>query len=196
MSKIYPFFELEEKRYEIKPTRYLLAEYNKMSNETDLSAEDKTNAIKAQSLITDIRKYAEKTMELEERFFETFDEQDQRKYLMAKSMYDKALDDLARLEAESGSTAKLQKTSIDLLEKIAIKGLAEQHFNMDEALAKKTWEKFVDTLPNQGIATEWLTYMSECLFEDENEVESNSFLHQMRKKAEEKANNRRKMTKK
>lgn len=189
MNKITPFFELNGQKYEIKRTRYLLAEYDKLGEQSQLSNEDKANAIKAQSLLGDIQRYAEKTKELEEKFFETFDNEDERKYLKAKELYTKALEELTALEVESGSTTKLQKAGIDLLEKIAIKGLAEQYFNFDESKAQIIWEQYADTLGNNA-TVEWLMAMSECLFKEDEEVEENSFLSQMRKKAEQKAINR------
>lgn len=189
MSKIIPFFELNGQRYEIKRTRYLLAEYDKLGDESQLSNEDKANAIKAQSLIGDIQRYAEKVKELEEKYFETFDDEDERKYLKIKALYESKLDELTKLEVESGSTTKLQKAGIDLLEKIAIKGLAEQYFNFDESKAEKIWGDYVDTIGNNA-TIEWLTGMSECLFREDEEVEENSFLSQMRKKAEQQAINR------
>ena len=189
MSKIIPFFELNGQRYEIKRTRYLLAEYDKLGEASQLSNEDKANAIKAQSLIGDIQRYAEKVKELEEKYFETFDDEDERKYLKIKSLYESKLDELTKLEVESGSTTKLQKAGIDLLEKIAIKGLAEQYFNFDESKAEKIWDDYVDTIGNNA-TIEWLTGMSECLFREDEEVEENSFLSQMRKKAEQQAINR------
>lgn len=189
MSKIIPFFELNGQRYEIKRTRYLLAEYDKLGEESQLSNEDKANAIKAQSLIGDIQKYAEKTKELEEIYFETFNDDDERKYLKCKSLYELKLEELTQLEVESGSTSKLQKAGIDLLEKIAIKGLAEQYFNFDESKAQTIWEQYADKIGNNA-TIEWLTGMSECLFREDEEVEENSFLSQMRKKAEQQAINR------
>ena len=189
MNKIIPFFELNGQRYEIKRTRYLLAEYDKLGEESQLSNEDKANAIKAQSLIGDIQRYAEKVKELEEKYFETFDDEDERKYLKIKALYESKLDELTKLEVERGSTTKLQKAGIDLLEKIAIKGLAEQYFNFDESKAEKIWGDYVDTIGNNA-TIEWLTGMSECLFREDEEVEENSFLSQMRKKAEQQAINR------
>jgi hypothetical protein len=189
-QKLLPHFELNGQSYEIKPTRWLIAEYDKLGEESQLSNEDKANAIKAQSLIGDIQRYAEKVKELEEKYFETFDDEDERKYLKIKALYESKLDELTALEVETGSTTKLQKAGIDLLEKIAIKGLAEQYFNFDEVKAQKVWESYVDTLPNHEVVIEWLTSMSECLFRNEEEVEENSFLSQMRKKAEQRAINR------
>ena len=80
MNKIIPFFQWNGQRYEIKRTRYLLAEYDKLGEESQLSNEDKANAIKAQSLIGDIQRYAEKVKELEEKYFQTFDDEDERKH--------------------------------------------------------------------------------------------------------------------
>lgn len=196
MKELKPFFILNGIRYEIMATRYLLAEYNKLSEEADLPSNDKANVIKAQYLMGEIQKYAEKTKELEEKFFETFDTEDERKYLAVKALYEDAFEQLARLESETGSTVKAQKQGVDLLEKIAIKGLAEQYFNFDETKAKLVWEKYVDTLSSNDIAVEWLISMSECLFHKEEEVDENSFLAQMRKKAETQAINRKKGLKK
>lgn len=188
MNKIIPFFELNGQRYEIKRTRYLLAEHDKLGRENELSNEDKQNAVRLQSLIGDVKKYAEKLKELEEKFFDTFDSEDERRYLKAKEFYEKALAELTELEVKTGSTARLQKISVDILEKVAIKGLAEQYFNFDEEKAKAIWEQYSDNLGNNE-TVEWLMAMSECLFEEDKE-EENSFLSQMRKKAEQKAINR------
>lgn len=196
MKKLTPFFELNGIRYEINKTRYLIAEYDKLTKENELSSEDKVNTVKAQQLIADIEKYGKKTIELEEKYFETFDDEDERKYLKVKALYEKALDELAKIEAETGCTQKLERTSFNILEKIAIKGLAEQYFNLDEEKGKDLWESFARSLDSYDQITEWLAYMSDCLFSQENEVEENTFLAQMREQKREKAENRKKATKK
>ncbi len=189
MSNITPYFELNKQRFEIKRTRWLIAEYDKLQKESDVSAEDKENAIKAQNLLGDIQRYAEKTQELWEIFTETYDDEDERKYKKAKSLYDNAIAELAKLEAQTGSTSRIQKKGIDILERVAIKGLAEQHFNLDENRAEVIWKQFVEKIGNDQ-TIEWLNYMAECLF---NEVrEEDDFLSQMRKKAQQKAENRKK----
>ena len=186
MNKIIPFFELNGQRYEIKPTRYLIAEYDKLGDQNELSNEDKENAIKTQALIGDIQRYGEKVKELEERYFETFDDEDERKYLKIKALYEKKLDELTKLEVETGSTTKLQKAGIDLLERIAIKGLAEQYFDFNEKHAEEIWGKYVEKIGNNA-TIEWLTGMSECLFRNEEELEENDFLSQMRARKEQQA---------
>lgn len=190
MNNIIPFFELNGQRYEIKRTHYLIAEYEKLTKESELSNEDKQNAVKLQSLIGDVKKYAEMVKELEEKFFDTFDSEDERRYLKAKELYEKSLNELAKLEIETGSGARLQKISVDILEKVAIKALAEQYFNFDEVKAKAIWEQYAENLGNNA-TVDWLNAMGECLFEEKEDKEKdNSFLSQMRKRAEQQAINR------
>jgi hypothetical protein len=131
---------------------------------------------------------------LENIYLDTFDAEDERKYNKCKELYENKLDELTALEVQSGSTTKLQKAGIDLLEKVAIKGLAEQYFDFDESKAKGVWENYVGEIGN-NLAVEWLVAMSDSLFKDD-EVEENSFLALSRKKAEERANNRKKALKK
>jgi hypothetical protein len=185
MNTITPFFEVNGKCYEIKRTRYLLAEYDKLSERNSLSNEDKENAIKAQSLIADVQRYAEKVRELWDIFSETFNDEDERKYLKAKALYENALAELTRLEVESGCTTKLQKAGLDTLEQVAITGLAEQHFSMDYDKAKALWVEFVGENGKDNTA-EWLSAMAQCLFAEEKEDE-NSFLAKMREKAKSKS---------
>lgn len=186
MNKIVPFFEVNGKRYEIKKTRWLLAEYDKLSEQSTLSNEDKENAIKMQSLVNDVQKYADKVQEFWDIYMETFEDIDEKKYLKVKALYDNALAELAHFEVTTNSVNTVQKAGIDALEKIAIKGLAEQYFDMDESKAIEVWKTYVEKVGNNKVV-EWLNAMSQCLFNEEEE-EENSFLSQMRKKAEEKAN--------
>ena len=189
MKELVPFFDLNGNRYEVKKTRYLLAEYDKLAENSTLSAEDKANSVKAQAIIADVKKYGILTQEMWDKFTETFDDEDERKYLKAKSLYDNALQALTDLEVQTGSTVRVHKECINILEKVAIKGLAENH-NLDEKEATKVWEEYVQVV-GKNKAVEWLENMSVCLFENTDEEDENDFLSQMRKKAEEKANNRR-----
>jgi hypothetical protein len=180
-NRIKPFFEVNGQKYELMATRYLIAEYQKIGKEVEVSNEDKQNAVIAQTLISDIKKYLLKTKELEDKYFETFDDEDERRYLKAKTLYENKLNELAKFEAETGSTTRLQEQGIEVLEKTAIKGIAEQYFNFDEIKAKAVWDNFTETIGEEE-KSEWLSYMSDCLFKnDKEEVEDNSFLSQMRK---------------
>lgn len=181
-NRINPYFEVNGQRYELKATRYLIAEYQRIGKEVEISNEDKQNAVKAQNFIADIKKYLLKTKELEDKYFETFDDEDERRYLKAKALYENKLNELAKFEAETGSTARLQEQGVMVLEKTAIVAIAEQYFDFDEVRAKAIWNNFAETIDKEA-KEEWLTYMSECLFKtNEEEVKENSFLSQMREK--------------
>ena len=181
MKTIIPFFEVNGKKYEITKTRYILAEYQKLFNENQLSNKDKADSIKVNALAKDVKRYLDKTKELEAIYFDTFDSEDERKYLKAKELYDTALEKLTLLEIESGCTTRFQKVVIDLLEQITIKSIAERYFDFDESKATEVWLKYTEEVGND-ITVEWLLYMNDCIFNSNDERHENSFLAQMRKK--------------
>ena len=187
--RINPFFELKDgNRYEIKRTRWLIAEYRRLNEESPLSDTDRANAIKASNLVADVKKFAEKENECWEKLCEEPTEENQRIYLMFKAMSDKAIADYNAFVTTNNTLQTATKHSIDILEMVAIKALAEQHFNNNMSLAKDTWEMFVDSVDDHEKVAQWLNAMAECLFgEDE---EDTGFLAQKRKVDEEKANNR------
>lgn len=180
MEKIIPYFEVDGITYEIKRTRYLLVELKKAQNRKDYTQKEQATATYAASIVSDVKKYAEKTKELEEKYFETFDEEDRRKYLAMKELYTKALLEMTNLEVETNIIDTANKKMLDMYEEIAVKGLAEQYFDMNLEKGKELWEKYVDSVGTKE-ASEWLMYMYECLFtKDESEVDGNSFLSKMR----------------
>lgn len=190
MNRITPYFELNGNRYEIKRTRWLIAEYRRLNEESPLSDEDRANAIKASNLVADVKKFAEKEKECWETLCENPTEDNQRIYLLFKGMSDEAIAKYNEFVSSNSTLQTATKHSIDILEKVAIKGLAEQHFSGNENLAKQIWEQFVDTMENHDTVAEWLNAMAECLFVEEEEVDEEGFLSQMRRKNEERENNR------
>ena len=60
IMRITPYFELNGNRYEFKRTRWLIAEYEKLGREMALSPEDKADAMKANNLMADAKRFAEK----------------------------------------------------------------------------------------------------------------------------------------
>lgn len=185
MSKLTPYFEVNGNKYEIKRTRYLLAEYDKLSNLTNITNEDKQNGIKAQKLITDVQKLAVKLEELENKYFEDFTNEIAKKQYDACNMaYEEALAKLAKFESEHESTQKLQKAGINILEQIVIISLCE-NYKLSNNEATEVWESYVDYV-GKNFATEWLGAMSECIFGEQEEGEENSFLSQMKAKRQKK----------
>lgn len=196
MEKINPFFEVNGNRFELKRTRYLIAEYDKATKESNLKAEDTENVLKVQRLASDAKKFAERLEVLEERYFETFDDEDERKYLKCKEMLEQTMEKMAHIEASTECTKIAIETSARILENIAILGLAEQYFNFNKELATQTWESYVESLPSQNMAIEWLQLMADSLFNEEVEEEGNDFFSMKRKEAEQLAENRKKALKK
>lgn len=195
--RITPYFELKNgNRYEFKKTRWLISEHQRLNEELDISAEDKENAVKANNLVADAKKFSDKANECWEKLCAEPTEENQRIYFMFKNMSDKAVEDYNAFVAQNNTVAIASKHTYDILERIAIKALAEQYFSMNENIAKQTWEMFVDEQESHDVVIEWLSAMAECLFGEEDEVEDNSFLSQMRKKKAEQAENRRNAIKK
>lgn len=197
MEKINPFFEVGGNRFEIKRTRYIIAEYDKATRESSLNPEDTQNVLKVQRLENEAKKFAERLEILEERYFETFDDEDERKYIKCKERYDQIVDEMSMLEATTKCTKIAIETSARILENIVILALAEQYFDFNKELAKQTWESYVESLPSQNQAIEWLTLMADSLFyEEEPEENGNDFFSQKRREAEQLAENRKKALRK
>lgn len=191
MSRINPYFELKDgNRYELKRTRWLIAEHRRLTEENPLPEEDKANAIKVSNLVADVKKFAEKESEMWEKLCDEPTEENQRIYLMFKGMSDKAIADYNAFVSTNNTLQTATEHSIKILEKVAILGLAEQYFNGNTNLAKQTWEMFVDEKDSQDKVAKWLNAMAECLFVEEEEEENDSFLAQKRKADMERENNR------
>lgn len=184
-----PYFELDGNRYEFKRTRWLIAEHKRLEEENPLSNEDKATATKAYNLIADAKMYADKAKEKWDIFCETPTIENRETYRMFKELYDEAVEKSNRYAAENNAIENSFKHRLDIFEIIVVKALAEQYFGYNEALAKQTWEKLIES-DERFDKEKWLMAFAECLFgEDENEEET-GFLAQKRKADEQRANNR------
>lgn len=190
MSNITPFFEVSGNRYEIKKTRYLIAEYDKLRKESPASAEDKENLTVASNLVADVKKFAEKEQEWWDVFCENPTTENKNTYLMFKELSDNAISRYNEFVSKNNTLEESYSRTINVLEKLAIKALAEQYFGFNEVAAKQTWEQFVDQSESHDYVANWLNAMAECLFGSEEEEEDNSFLAQKRKMDKERENAR------
>ncbi len=188
--KINPYFEIGGNRYEFKKTRWLIAEYEKLGREMSLSPEDKADAMKANNLMANAKRLTEKANEMWEKLCENPTPENRATYSMFKEMSDEAIEQYNEFIANHDTINISFKHSIDILERMAIKALAEQYFSMNETLAKQTWEQFVDTMPDHNKVGEWLIAFGDCLFVDDDSEEDTGFLAQKRKMDEERENNR------
>lgn len=189
--RINPYFEINGNRYEIKRTRWLITEYKKLGEEMPLSAADKANAITANNLVADAKKFADKANELWDKLCENPTPENKATYFMFKEMSDEAIAKYNEFITKNDAVNTSFKHTIDILEKTIIKGLGEQYFGFNENLAKQTWEKFVDTQESHDDVAEWLMAAADSLFgEEDNEEDKDDFLSRKRKMDEERANNR------
>lgn len=189
-KKIFPFFNYQGNKYEIRPTRFLLLKWEDASHEINLTQEERFLTLQQERLTQTTRDLAQKLKELKEAFFaDMTNEKARAQYKACKEEYTEAYDELAKFEIENSVTQRMTKATLDALERIAIWGIAEQYFGYDEShkeiervkAAEKVWCGWVDTItPN--VASEWLGEMASILFIEEDEVEENSFLSQMRER--------------
>jgi hypothetical protein len=192
MSKITPYFELGKQRYEIKRNRYLSAELDRIRNESGaLSAEDEQNIVKLQDKYASLKKLAERVKELEDKYYETFSEEDEAIYKRAKSHYDNVLNDVTRFEIETnGVMSRAQKAGIDNAEKLVIIALQKDDKGNTIRTAEESndiWCSYVDEV-GQATAIEWLLYMVNYISGNDGADEENPFITQAKAKAEQRAN--------
>jgi hypothetical protein len=188
--RITPYFELNGNRYEFKRTRWIIAEYRRLNEENALSDEDKANVIKVSNLVADVKKFAEKAEEMWEKLCENPTPENKATYTMFKEMSDEAIAKYNNFVSTNNTLSTATKHSVDILERVAIKSLAENYFSGNENLAKQTWEMFVDEVDDNNKVAEWLEAMAECLFGEDDNEEDTGFLAQKRKADMERENNR------
>lgn len=183
--RVIPFFELDGKRYEIRPTRYLYCKYDEYRQSAQISKEDKVNAAILGRLTSDVQRIGNRVSELEKKYFESFNELDEVAYQKALDLFARKYEELARFEIETGITTNQAKATLDILEKIAIIGLQESNDLATYEQAKEIWEKFVESV-GKNVATDWLLNLNECIFNREVEEGELPFLDQMRERENKK----------
>lgn len=192
MKKILPFFKLNGKTYELKPTRYLMLEYEKIGEANVLKDEEKFASIKIQEMTAQLQDLGKQLDTLKKAYYADMTNKEAKaQYKACKEEYDEQYDELIKYQIESKSSRKLQKVMIDSLENIAILGLAEQYFNGDHEKGNELWCQFVDST-NMEYASQWLMAMADSLFAVDEEEDDNSFLSKKRARRQEMEENRKK----
>ena len=192
MKKILPFFKLNGKTYELKPTRYLMLEYEKIGEANLLTDEEKFTSVKIQEMTAQVQDLGKQLDTLKKAYYADMTNKEAKaQYKACKEEYDEQYDELIKYQIESKSSRKLQKVMIDSLENIAILGLAEQYFNGDYDKGNELWCQFVDST-NMEYASQWLMAMADSLFADDEEEDDNSFLSKKRARRQEMEENRKK----
>ena len=189
MARTIPSFAVDGKTYEIKRTRYLESEYEKISEQNAFTDEQQALLAKGTKLRMEYEELAEQFRPIKEKHFANMrDKELTAEYKAFKEELDELYEELTSFEIEnkSVSISALQKVAVNKAEKLLILALCEQ-YDLDEKTASEVWCKYVDTI---GISTagEWVMFMLDALFNEEETTDP--FLKQARAKAELKAEQR------
>jgi hypothetical protein len=181
-----PFFEVNGKRYEIKRTRYLQAEFDLVKSDMEMTEDEQIAYVKEQELDNRLDKLRERKNELYEKWLETFEERDEELYKKAATAYNALLDEFGYMESV---TAKQRKRMVDMGEKLIIKAL--QINNKGETIrndseAKEIWESFVEDV-GQATTIQFVVFTLNYIMGGDEDVE-NPFVAQAQAKAEQRAN--------
>lgn len=188
-------FKVNGKTYEVKRNRYLqaeLEEIKKQNGDNTLSALEEKNYAILQEKYGTLERLAKKVKELEDKFYESFDENAGELYEKAKAYYDRIFAETAEFEvAQNGIAQKAQKSAIDNAEKLLV--FALQKNEKGETIrtkeeATEIWCDYVDEVGHQN-AIEWLIYFTNYVIGNDT-VEEDPFVAQAKAKAEQKANMR------
>lgn len=181
-----PFFEVNGKRYEIKRTRYLQAEFDLVKSDMEMTEDEQIAYVKEQELDNRLEKLRERKNELYEKWLETFDEKDEALYKKAATAYNSLLDEFGTMESV---TAKQRKRMVDMGEKLIIKAL--QINNKGETIrtedeATEIWTAFVEDV-GQSTTIQFVVFTLNYIMGGDEDVD-NPFVAQAQAKAEQRAN--------
>lgn len=190
MNNVASFF-VEGKEFIIVRNRYLQAEFDSITKQGNtLTEEEETSYALLQDKYLRLEKLAERVNELEDKYYETFDDADCEIYEKAKAQYDKVYKETVAFElAQNGIAKKVQKVAIDNAEKVVIRALQLDNKGNEirsKEEAENIWCTYVDEV-GKNVATEWLLYFIQYLTGNDN-VEDSPFVAQAKAKAEQKAN--------
>lgn len=181
-----PFFEVNGKRYEIKRTRYLQAEFDLVKSDMEMTEDEQIAYVKEQELDNRLDKLRERKNELYEKWLETFEEKDEELYKKAATAYNALLDEFGYMESV---TAKQRKRMVDMGEKLIIKALQINHKGetiRTHEEAKEIWASFVEDV-GQSTTIQFVVFTLNYIMGGDEDVE-NPFVAQAQAKAEQRAN--------
>lgn len=195
MSKINPYFEVEGKTYEIKRTRALECEYEKITQQSSMSEDDERGFAEYIKLQTELNELSEKVKESKDDFYANVTNKDKKEvYFAFKELFDDKYKEMVNfgLTHKEFSTSRVEEQAYANGKKLLFIAL-EQQCNLTHEEAIKVWEKFEEHLGLQT-AKEWILFMVQSLFENDEE-EQDPFLKQAQAKAKLKMEQRKGLSK-
>lgn len=198
MSKLNPFFEVDGKKYEIKRTRAVECQYDKIREQNKLNDEQISVTNDYAKLAVEYEEILTKYEQAKEAYMcddGILDENLKKKYLAYKELADSKYEEVKEFELKNKnfSLAEVEDISYKNGVELLVFALEEQcDVTKDEAIS--LWEGFVDQL-GINTAKEWIILMVQTLFEREDEEDQNPFMRQARAKQQQKLEQRKGLSK-
>ena len=186
MANLIPTITLENGNiYPIRRTRKILLDIEELQGRTSLTDEETKAYALLQDKYAKLERLSARVIELEEKYYESFDDADKAIYDRAKAAYDTLLDETITFElSTNGLTAKIQKDTLDKVEIVIINALC--YNEMGETVrtreeATKIWCSFVDEIGKES-ASEWALYAFNYLTGADGGNENDPFINQAKAK--------------
>ena len=193
MKTIYPYFELDGTKYEFKRNRALMLILDEIRESNTATDEQQRQYARLLELKDKVEKLSARKAELEEEYYECFDDEVGALLEKCETAYKKAAHEYIDYELETKITATIEKTTLDSAEKFAVCALqynAKGEVIREEKEAEQIWCAYVDEVGSQ-VASQFLVLLVNYISGADEEAENNDFFTQARARAEAKANNRR-----
>ena len=193
--KINPYFEVKGKTYEIKRTRYLESEYDRITSISKLTNEQESNFADYVKLESEYNEIVEKFKTAKDEYFANVLDKDKKEiYLAFKELSDEKYKEIKdfNINNPNFSLKQIQTMAYENGVKLLYVALQEQH-SLSEEQARLVWGDFVEHFGTQ-VAMEWILVMVQSLFEKDEEDE-NPFLQQAKAKAIQRMEHRKGLSK-
>ena len=193
MSKIYPYFEVDGKRYEFKRNRFLMMVLDELK-ENDVATDEETRQYsKMMDLKSKVEKLAERRTELESKYLESFDDEVGALLKKCETAYILAKEEMLEYEIETKISSAIEEKTLKKAENFVLEAL--QHDEKGKVVrskeeAESIWCAWVDEVGEQ-VASSFAVLTVNHIAGTDEEAEENDFFTQMKAKAVERANNRR-----
>lgn len=191
--KLSPFFEVNGNRYEIRRSRFLMVELEKIRESSNVADDDQKNIVRLREKYDRLAMLKQRADELYNIYLESFSDEAQAMYEKAQAAYDKLFEEVSQFELNSNDLLhRLNKTVIDNAENLVI--IALQRGDNGKVIrskeeAENIWCAYVDEV-GQKVAQEWLNALIEHITGEDERADDNSFLAQAKARAEQQAENR------
>lgn len=188
MENLKPVFTVNGKDYELKRTRALLVEFQKITEKNKMSEEDANKYLEIRETFDEMEKEIEQLNEklaaARSEFYNDPTNSDKKaKFEALKKLLKEAQKPLIDGKSEEMQYLnKMTKIMLDNYEKAIIFAISEQH-DMSMTNAEKIWQEFVDEV-GVAEASQWVYAIGDTLFN--TEAEDNNFLAKKRAQQEQK----------